>query len=83
MVPRKAQGTIKTAAYNQIMSLSRDFHTEKQSGELYKSIDQGRSITGLLEIVALQLLPMFTDVVVAFSYLYSHCSSIIVFISRC
>lgn len=60
------------------MSLSRDFHTEKQSGELYKSIEQGRSITGLLDIVTLQLLPLFTDVVVAFSYLYTFCAPILI-----
>jgi len=74
---RNAQASIKTAAYNQIMSLSHDFHTEKQSGELYKSIDQGRSITGLLEVVAIRILPLVTDVVVAFSYLYSHCPPVI------
>lgn len=82
-MPRNAQASIKIAAYNQIMSLSRDFHTEKQSGELYKSIEQGRSITGLLEVVALQILPLFTDVVVAFSYLYSHYFPVITNVSRC
>ncbi len=64
------------------MTLSRDFHTEKQSGELYKSIEQGRSITGLFQVVAFQILPLFTDIVVAFSYLYSQCSPIITIVSR-
>lgn len=64
------QATLKTAAYNQIMSLSRDFHTEKHSGELFKAIEQGRSITNLLDTVLFQIGPIFIDVVVAFSYLY-------------
>ena len=52
------------------MGLSRDFHTEKQSGELFKSIEQGRSITTLLEMVLFRIGPTFIDVCVAVSYLY-------------
>lgn len=66
---RYAEASIKTAAYNQIMGLSRDFHTEKQSGELYKSIEQGSSVTSLLETIMFQVVPMFVDIIVAFSYL--------------
>jgi len=66
------QASLKTASYNQIMSLSRDFHTEKQSGELFKSIDQGRSITSLLDTLLFRTGPMLIDIVVAFSYLCVH-----------
>lgn len=52
------------------MGLSRDFHTEKQSGELFMAIDQGSSITSLLDTVVFRIGPIFIDVVVAFSYLY-------------
>ena len=61
--------SLKTAAYNQIMGLSRDFHTEKQSGELFKAIEQGRSITTLLDMVLFKIGPIFIDVLVAVSYL--------------
>ncbi|KAI4143657.1 MAG: hypothetical protein LQ341_002855 [Variospora aurantia] len=61
--------TITTAAYNQIMELSIDFHNDKQSGELYKAITQGSSITDLLEMAVFQIGPMAIDVVVGFWYL--------------
>ena len=64
------QATLKTAAYNHIMSLSRDFHTEKQSGEIFRAVEQGSSILNLLDIVLFQISPIFIDVIVAFSYLY-------------
>ena len=64
-----AQQAIKTAAYDKIMDLSCDFHTEKQSGELFTSIDQGASVVSLLESLLFQTAPMFVDIGVAFFYL--------------
>ena len=64
-----AQGSLKKAAYNQIMSLSRDFHTEKRSGELYTSIRQGSSLTSIIEMLLFKLGPMVVDLTVAFVYL--------------
>lgn len=60
---------ITTAAYNQIMELSSDFHNNKQSGELYQSINQGSSINELLETLVFQLVPMVIDISVGFVYL--------------
>ena len=68
------QAALKTAAYNQIMDLSRDFHTEKQSGELFAAVEQGSSITSLLDTVLFRIAPIFIDVFVAFSYLYVYIS---------
>ena len=64
-----AEGSLKKAAYNQIMGLSRDFHTEKRSGELFKSIGQGNSLTSIIEMLLFKLGPMIVDLTVAFIYL--------------
>lgn len=69
-VEQYAQKAITTAAYNHIMGLSCDFHDNKQSGELYKSIDQGDSINSLLETILFDAFPMLIDLVVAYVYLY-------------
>ncbi len=52
------------------MSLSCDFHDDKQSGDLYKSIEQGSSVNDLLETILFQALPALVDLVVACVYLY-------------
>ena len=52
------------------MNLSCDFHDNKKSGELYRSIEQGKSICSLLETLLFELFPMFIDLVVAYVYLY-------------
>ena len=65
-----ADGSLKRAAYNQVMGLSRDFHTEKRSGELYTSIGQGHSLTSMVEGILFKVVPMLVDLGVAFVYLY-------------
>lgn len=60
---------ITTAAYNHIMGLSSDFHDSKQSGELYKAIEQGKSVNELLETAMFDILPMLVDLFVTFAYL--------------
>lgn len=69
-IERYSKTAITTAAYNQIMELSSDFHDNKRSGELYQAITQGSSVTELLEMVLFDLGPMLIDVVVGFVYLY-------------
>ena len=64
-----ADGSLKTATYNQIMGLSRDFHTEKRSGELYTAIGQGYSLKSIVETLLFKILPMLIDLTVAFVYL--------------
>ncbi|KAM0796010.1 hypothetical protein BDR22DRAFT_812779 [Usnea florida] len=63
------EGSLKKAAYNHIMGLSRDFHTEKRSGELYTSIGQGRSLQSIVEALLFRVVPMLIDLIVAFVYL--------------
>ncbi|KAI5788411.1 hypothetical protein EDC01DRAFT_631350 [Geopyxis carbonaria] len=62
--------SITTAAYNHVMSLSYDFHSNKKTGELWMSISQGRSINGLIDIVLFAILPMFADLFIAFTYFF-------------
>ena len=64
-----ADAALKKAAYNQIMGLSRDFHTEKRSGELYTSIGQGHSLKSIIETLLFKIAPMLIDLTVAFVYL--------------
>ena len=64
-----AQGSLNKAAYNQVMGLSRDFHTNKESGELYKSIGHGASLTETLEVILFRVVPMLLDLILAFVYL--------------
>lgn len=61
--------TITTVGYNHLMSLSHSFHTSKSNSDLYVTISQGRSITGIVETVCFKLGPMFVDLIVAVAYL--------------
>lgn len=62
--------SITTAAYNHVMSLSHDFHTNKKTGELYTSVNQGRSVNGFIESILFAVLPMLADLCVAFAYFF-------------
>lgn len=69
-IKQNALVALKKGAYNKIMGLSRDFHTEKRSGELYVSIGQGTSIIEILDTALFHLVPVLVDLVVAIGYLY-------------
>lgn len=69
-VEQYAEGSIKTASYNRIMDLSRDFHTAKKSAQLYTAISQGISLKTIAEVLFFKVLPLLVDVGVAFVYLY-------------
>ena len=70
-IEQNASKSLQKAAYNQIMDLSHDFHSDKQSGELYESISQGNSVVHLLRTILFDLLPVLMDLVVTVAYLYS------------
>ncbi|KAH7048250.1 putative ABC transporter [Macrophomina phaseolina] len=57
------------AAFKHVMGLSMDFHTEKNTGELIKAVDQGHSIASILQYVFLDTTPLIMDLVGAFIYL--------------
>lgn len=61
---------LNTAAHAHVMNLSSDFHENKEPSEIHQAVFQGRSVTGLVDTVCFQLIPMFIDLVLVFSYLY-------------
>lgn len=62
--------SITTAAYEQVMSLSYDFHCDKKTGEIWASIGQGRTVNGIVDLLLFQFSPMVVDLFVAFAYFY-------------
>lgn len=63
--------SIGTTAFRHIMSLSMDFHNEKNSGELIRAVEQGQNLQGLLEFMCFEVGPMFIDLIIAFVYVYT------------
>lgn len=68
-VEMNAHQTITTSAFSHVMGLSKDYHDNKKSGELYKSIEQGTAIAKLLETALFEVLPLLIDLIVACAYL--------------
>lgn len=68
-IEANARKTLSTSAYSRVMELSRDYHDNKKSGELYKSIEQGTAVCQLLETVFFEVVPIVTDLLVACGYL--------------
>ncbi|KAK3067850.1 hypothetical protein LTR53_015014, partial [Teratosphaeriaceae sp. CCFEE 6253] len=63
--------SIGSSAFRHIMTLSMDFHNEKNSGELIRAVEQGQHLQGLLEFFLFEVGPMFTDLFVGFFYVYT------------
>ncbi|KAF2201929.1 ATP-binding cassette-type vacuolar membrane transporter-like protein Hmt1 [Delitschia confertaspora ATCC 74209] len=55
-------------AFNHVMNLSMDFHSNKDSGEVLKSVDQAESLNSLIELVLFDVCPVLLDLVVAMWY---------------
>ncbi|KAH7046015.1 putative ABC transporter [Macrophomina phaseolina] len=69
VVEQFSSAQLTKAAFKHVMGLSMNFHTEKNSGELLKAVEQGHSITAILEYVFFETLPLIMDLVAAFIYL--------------
>jgi ABC-type transport system involved in Fe-S cluster assembly fused permease/ATPase subunit len=54
-------------AFGHVMALSLDFHSNKDSGEVLKSVEQANSLNSLLEM-ALDVAPILFDLVIALWY---------------
>ncbi|KAK0860888.1 hypothetical protein LTR87_017168 [Friedmanniomyces endolithicus] len=63
--------SIGSSAFGHIMTLSMDFHNEKNSGELIRAVEQGQHLQGLLEFFLFEVGPMFTDLIIGFIYVYT------------
>lgn len=59
---------ISTTSFRHIMGLSMNFHTEKNSGELIRAIEQGTHLQDLVDFMFFEVSPMFFDLIVAFVY---------------
>ncbi|MCJ1360515.1 MAG: hypothetical protein MMC33_010523 [Icmadophila ericetorum] len=58
-------------AFKHVMALSMDFHSNKDSAEIIKAVEQGNSINDLAELFLLKISPVFVDLVVAVCYVTS------------
>jgi ABC-type multidrug transport system fused ATPase/permease subunit len=57
---------LKLAGFDHIMQLSMDFHDDKDSGEIIKALEQAGSLTGVLKVLVMDIIPGVMDVFVAF-----------------
>ncbi|KAF1826716.1 putative ABC transporter [Dissoconium aciculare CBS 342.82] len=62
---------LEVESFSHIMGLSMDFHTAKSSGELIAAINQGSSMSGLIQFILFETAPMLVDLVVAFFVVYN------------
>lgn len=61
--------TLARAAFSHVMHLSADFHDSKGSSDIMMAMQGGSAISGVIESIFLQALPMVVDMVVAIVYL--------------
>ncbi|CAG7563460.1 unnamed protein product [Fusarium equiseti] len=62
--------TLANAAFNHVLSLPMEFHSERDSAEVMKAIEQGEALTNVLDTLVIELLPTFVDLMIAFIFLY-------------
>lgn len=60
---------LSTAAHQHVMSLSSDFHEKKDASDIHRAVNQGQSVTRLVEMVCFEILPMLVDLVAVCIYL--------------
>ncbi|KAL0939820.1 ABC transporter [Colletotrichum truncatum] len=61
---------LTNAAFNHVMSLSMDFHSDRDSAEVMKAIEQGDALTNLLDSLVLDILPTTVDIFISVWMLY-------------
>lgn len=61
---------ITNAAFSHVMTLSMEFHATRDSAEVMKAVDQGESLTNLLETGVLDIAPTLVDLVISYAMLY-------------
>lgn len=68
VIYQNSSARITQMAYKHVMSLSMDFHTSKDSGEVMRAVDQANAMNRLLDLVMFQLAPIFVDVIISAWY---------------
>lgn len=61
---------LTNAAFSHVMGLEMEFHSDRDSAELMKAIEQGEALTNLLETAVLDIIPTVIDMFVAIVFLY-------------
>ncbi|KAE8377729.1 P-loop containing nucleoside triphosphate hydrolase protein [Aspergillus bertholletiae] len=61
---------LTNAAFSHVMDLAMDFHSNRDSAEVMKAIEQGEALTRVLETGLLEIAPAMIDLLVAFVFLY-------------
>ncbi|KAF4503947.1 hypothetical protein G6O67_008575 [Ophiocordyceps sinensis] len=61
---------ITNAAFNHVMNLGMDFHSDRDSAEVMKAIEQGEALTNVVKTAVLEIMPTIFDMIVAFVFLY-------------
>lgn len=67
-VQNYARAKISDLAFSHVMGLSMDFHGDKDSGEVIRSMQQAQSLNEMLELVLMDISPVFIDLIVAIAY---------------
>jgi ABC-type transport system involved in Fe-S cluster assembly fused permease/ATPase subunit len=62
--------SLTNAAFNHVLSLPMEFHSERDSAEVMKAIEQGEALTNVLDNVVIELLPTFVDLIIGAAFLY-------------
>ena len=68
VISNSALERITILAYKNMMGLSADFHTSKDSGEVLKAIEQASSLNSVIQMVLFELFPVLIDVAIAMYY---------------
>jgi len=66
---------LTNAAFNHVMGLAMEFHSDRDSAEVMKAIEQGETLTHILELAILNIAPTVIDLCVAFGFLYTKFNS--------
>ncbi|OCK76658.1 hypothetical protein K432DRAFT_385263 [Lepidopterella palustris CBS 459.81] len=59
---------LTSVAFGHVMGLSMDFHDNKDSGELIKSVEQANALNSLIELVLFDTSPVIIDLFIALAY---------------
>ena len=62
---------IANAAFGHVMNLGMDFHSERDSAEVMKAVEQGEALNTVLETAVTDILPTILDLTIAVILLYS------------
>jgi ABC-type transport system involved in Fe-S cluster assembly fused permease/ATPase subunit len=60
---------LTSAVHGHVMSLSSEFHESRTASDIHQTINQGRSITNIVDTVCFKVGPTVVDLIFVFAYL--------------